>query len=35
MAGFGEGETLGKLVVKVRADWVSSEYRGQRLPEPA
>ncbi|GGQ95807.1 hypothetical protein Saso_66420 [Streptomyces asoensis] len=30
MAWFGKGETLGKLLVKVRADRVSSEYRGQQ-----
>jgi hypothetical protein len=30
MAWFGKGETLGKLLVKVRADWVSSAHRGQQ-----
>jgi hypothetical protein len=35
MAWFGKGETLGRLLVKVRADRVSSEHRGQELPGTA
>jgi hypothetical protein len=30
MAWFGEGETLGKLLVKVRAERVSSVFGGQQ-----